>query len=133
MYLSRAITWQGNTAEMVGVIPGTISMSSRPHGRGYIQLRETDDALWPGGEEGKVIAGHEFHYSQLEGLPSDARFAYDVLRGAGIQDGKDGYVYKNLLASYAHLRDSGQNHWVERFVAFVDDIKRNRVRKDLDR
>ncbi len=124
MYLARSIEWQNDMVEMVGVIPGVISMSSRPHGRGYIRLRETEFAPWPGGDHGKVIAGHEFHYSQLEGLPADARFAYDVLRGSGIQEGKDGFVYKNLLASYAHLRDSGQNHWVSRFLAFVDSIKR---------
>lgn len=123
MYLSRSISWQGAEEEMVGVIPGTISMSSRPHGRGYIRLRETGQAPWPGGEEGKVIAGHEFHYSQLEGLPADTKFAYDVLRGAGIHAGKDGLVYKNLLASYAHLRDSEQNRWVSRFLAFVQRSK----------
>lgn len=78
---------------------------------------------WSGGSQ-SVIAGHEFHYSQLEGLPEDTIFAYDVIRGAGIQDCKDGVVYKNLLASYAHLRDSGQNHWVERFVAFMMERKR---------
>ncbi len=124
MYLAKSISWRGNRAEMVGVIPGSISMSSRPHGRGYIRLQETDSAPWPGGEHGKVIAGHEFHYSQLEGLPADTRFAYDVLRGAGIREGKDGFVYKNLLASYAHLRDSGQNHWVRRFLAFVEGNRR---------
>ncbi len=123
MYLAKSIEWQGDLVEMVGVIPGTISMSSRPHGRGYIRLRETEFAPWPRGVHGKVIAGHEFHYSQLEGLPANASFAYDVLRGSGIREGKDGFVYKNLLASYAHLRDSGQHHWVSRFLDFVASIK----------
>ncbi len=119
MYLSRSIEWNDRREKMVGVIPGDINMSSRPHGRGYIQLEETEDMPWPGKPEAEVIAGHEFHYSELQGLPDDARFAYRVRRGTGIRDGKDGYVYKNLLASYAHLRDMVQNRWVERFLAFV--------------
>ena len=119
MYLSRSISWNGAEAEMVGVIPGHVTMSPRPHGRGYIQLRETNASPWPGREAGKVIAGHEFHYSELRDLPADATFAYEVLRGTGIAGGHDGFVYKNLLASYAHLRDAEQNHWVDRFLSFV--------------
>jgi len=119
MYLSRSISWNGATAEMVGVIPGHVTMSQRPHGRGYIQLRETSASPWPGREEGRAIAGHEFHYSELQNLPPDVTFAYKVLRGTGIANGHDGFVYKNLLASYAHLRDAEQNHWVDRFLTFV--------------
>ena len=119
MYLSRSISWNGAEAEMVGVIPGRVTMSPRPHGRGYIQLRETSASPWPGREEGKAIAGHEFHYSELQDLPPDVTFAYEVLRGTGIANGHDGFVYKNLLASYAHLRDAEQNHWVDRFLSFV--------------
>ena len=119
MYLSRSISWNGATAEMVGVIPGHVTMSQRPHGRGYIQLRETSASPWPGREEGRAIAGHEFHYSELQNLPPDVTFAYEVLRGTGIANGHDGFVYKNLLASYAHLRDAEQNHWVDRFLTFV--------------
>ena len=122
MYLSRSIAWRGREARMVGVIPGDITMSERPHGRGYIQLKETEAMPWSG-RRATVITGHEFHYSQLEGLPEDMAFAYEVIRGAGIRDHKDGIVYKNLLASYAHLRDSAQNHWVERFVQFMAQYK----------
>ncbi len=119
MYLSRSISWNGAEAEMVGVIPGRVTMSPRPHGRGYIQLRETSASPWPGRKAGKAIAGHEFHYSELQDLPPDVTFAYEVLRGTGIANGHDGFVYKNLLASYAHLRDAEQNHWVDRFLSFV--------------
>jgi len=78
---------------------------------------------WPGAPAGEVVAGHEFHYSELQGLPADARFAYRVRRGTGIRDGMDGFVYRNLLASYAHLRDKAQNHWVARFLQFASAVK----------
>jgi cobyrinic acid a,c-diamide synthase len=123
MYLSRGIEWDGNTAKMVGVIPAQTIISSRPQGRGYIQLQNSAYSPWPRPDTKAVINAHEFHYSRLEGLPDSTRFAYKVLRGEGIRNQQDGIVYKNLLASYAHLRDSSQNPWVSRFVDFVRQCK----------
>ena len=42
-----------------------------------------------------------------------------MLRGHGIDGRRDGFVYKNLLASYSHLRDVAGNPWARRFVAHV--------------
>ena len=129
MYLSQEIIWQGHRAPMVGVLPASTVMQDRPQGRGYIELKETDEMFWPGAPGQEIIQGHEFHYSHLEGLPTDTRFAYHVVRGAGVQDQKDGIIFNNVLASYAHLRDSGQNHWVDRFVQFVRGCKSGNVSK----
>ncbi len=119
MYLTRGIEWKGEQAEMAGVIPAQTIMSSRPQGRGYIQFKESADAPWPQSDTNTMINGHEFHYSRLQGLPDSTHFAYHVLRGEGVQNQRDGIVYKNLLASYAHLRSTIQSPWVFRFVDFV--------------
>ncbi len=116
MYLSRSIAWGGVRCEMVGVVPGDVVMHDKPVGRGYVRLRENGANPWGGSGE---FNAHEFHYSSLENLAAGARFAYEVVRGTGIDGRRDGYVYKNLLASYAHLRDTEGNHWARRFVAFV--------------
>lgn len=120
MYLTRGIRWRDRHAEMVGVIPAQTVMHTRPQGRGYVRLRESGQGSWER-ESGpsSEIAAHEFHYSALEGLPSDTRFAYEVLRGSGVDGVHDGIVYKNLLANYSHLRDTDRHHWAARFVAFV--------------
>jgi cobyrinic acid a,c-diamide synthase len=47
------------------------------------------------------------------------QFAFEVLRGTGIDGRYDGYIYKNLLASYTHMRNVGGNDWVERFIKQV--------------
>ena len=120
MYLSRGIEWNGRRAEMVGALPIDTVMHAHPVGRGYVQLRETGRGLWPtrsGATE--LIRAHEFHYSSVENLAPDARFAYDVERGHGIDGRHDGIVHKNLLASYAHLRDVAGNRWARRFVEFI--------------
>lgn len=67
---------------------------------------------------------HEFHYAGLQNLEGDPDFAYDVLRGHGIDGVHDGIVMHNALANFAHLRDTGVNHWCRRFVAFIRQKRR---------
>ncbi len=127
MYLARSLSWRGKRCEMAGVLPGDIVMHNRPMGRGYVLLRETGNSPWPRQQPahgpGEVRA-HEFHYSSVENLPADTVYAYDVLRGTGVDGKHDGIVYKNLFACYAHLRDLEDNHWAARFVEFVRDRRR---------
>ncbi|MCR4331272.1 MAG: cobyrinate a,c-diamide synthase [Sulfuricaulis sp.] len=123
MYLARSISWRGKRCEMAGVIPGDVVMHDRPMGRGYVQLRETVKNPWPISGSADVRA-HEFHYSSLENLAPGTVYAYDVMRGNGVDGQHDGIVHKNLLACYAHLRDLEDNHWTRRFVQFVRQQRR---------
>ncbi len=125
MYLSRGIEWNGRRAEMAGALPVDVVMHTCPVGRGYVHLRETGRGLWPAPQpdEAALIRAHEFHYSSVENLAPDARFAYAVERGHGVDGRHDGIVHKNLLASYAHLRDVAGNRWARRFVDFVRSCK----------
>lgn len=123
MYLSNRLVWGGQVADMVGVIPADAVMHVKPQGRGYVKLEETSEMPWPGEPSSSIIGAHEFHYSCLEGLKQQGKFAYKVRRGKGITGDEDGWVYKNLLASYSHLRDTEQHHWAKRFVAFVQHHK----------
>jgi cobyrinic acid a,c-diamide synthase len=89
-------------------------------GRGYVHLEETDAFPWPAApNRSGVVRGHEFHYSSLENLAPDVRCAYTVKRGHGIDGHRDGLVVGNVLASYAHLRHTGDNGWAARFVEFA--------------
>jgi cobyrinic acid a,c-diamide synthase len=124
MYLSRGITYEGRTFEMVGAIPGDVQMHAKPIGRGYVHLKEDEAHPWPRPSmPAKQIRAHEFHYSSLENLPPDSRFAYHVERGYGIDGKRDGLTVHNLLASYTHLRTIGSCYWATRFVAFVRRCK----------
>lgn len=128
MYLSRSLSWNNQKGDMVGFIPADCTMYKTPQGRGYINLEETEFHPWgPYKPSPKpLIAGHEFHYSALENLDMNVKFAYDVKRGAGINGKADGIVINNTLACYAHLQDTRANHWAQRFVQFVQHCKQNR-------
>ena len=114
MYLARQLSWNGRTCQMVGAIPADVLMHEKPMGRGYVRLRETGKGPWPlldsNGQPGELSA-HEFHHSSLVDIDEDVEFAYRVLRGTGIDGEHDGLIYKNVLASYAHLRDVAKNRW----------------------
>lgn len=117
MYLTRAISFGGERAEMVGVIPAETAMRERAQGRGLVVVEPLGAGLWtnfPG-----PIAAHEFHHAALVGLPADTRFAWRVRRGEGIDGAHDGIVIGNVLASFTHLRNTAACDWAARFVAFA--------------
>ena len=126
MYLTKSIHWQGRRFEMCGVIDADTQMHETPQGRGYVKLNETDGMIWGGQGEGNtssVIHAHEFHYSRLVDIKQSYPTAYKISRGAGLGNGHDGIVYKNLLAAYTHQRNTC-GRWAERFSDFVRSNRR---------
>ena len=132
MYLSRSLTWHGETRQMAGVIPGDAVMHARPQGRGYVVLEETAAAPWPRPvaqtAESTGFPAHEFHYASLENLPRDVTYAWRVLRGHGIDGQHDGIVQGNLLAGFSHLRDVEGDRWAARFAHFVRECRKGKGR-----
>ena len=134
MYLARSIEWDDDRCEMVGAIDADIVMEQRPQGRGYVQLQETGNSLWPAaapdaspntyqGTSGNILYAHEFHYSRLKSVDNAVKFAFDVKRGTGIDGEHDGYIYRNLLANYTHQRNTRSNPWAVRFINFARSCK----------
>ena len=121
MYLARSLRWQERVYDMVGAIPADVVMHARPVGRGYVELQPTGDAPWcaNAGTSATTVKGHEFHYSSLENMAPDLTFAYRVLRGHGLDGQRDGIVYRNVVASYAHLRTAAGSGWADAFASFV--------------
>ena len=124
MYLARSIQWHGEKFDMVGAAPGDVIVEDRPQGRGYVMIEETGKSLWPPARHsarnsGAGIPAHEFHYARLENLPDDPDYAYRVIRGNGIDGHHDGLLVGNLLAGFAHHRNTEADPWVNRFVEFV--------------
>ena len=120
MYLTRSLSWRDECCAMVGALPADTVMHAQPQGRGYVRLRETAQYPWPHNDaDTHEVRAHEFHYSRLENIAPDLQYAYEVIRGAGIDGKHDGIVYKNVLACYAHMRDLTDNHWARRFIEYI--------------
>ncbi|MGQ9491386.1 MAG: cobyrinate a,c-diamide synthase [Anaerolineae bacterium] len=132
MYLAQRIMWGDRSAEMAGVLPCDVAMTARPQGHGYVEA--TVDAANPFFPVGTVLRGHEFHNSRLVGIvplpsqgggwevgessaaPGGLTTTYRLNRGNGIGGGRDGLVWRNVLASYTHLHAAGAPGWAEGLV-----------------
>ena len=100
MYLTKSIDYGKKKHRMSGVFDAETIMTKK------MKLNYT---------KGKIIStnvlankkhqfqGHEFHYSKLDNVSSDLKFAYELKIGDGIKNHYDGLLQNNTLASYGHL------------------------------
>ncbi|MBF0368120.1 MAG: cobyrinate a,c-diamide synthase [Magnetococcales bacterium] len=116
MVLAEKIHWEGRAAQMVGALPIEVEMNRRPQGYGYMEIAGTGALPWPGKD--KKIRCHEFHYSQVVKGADKVKFAYRVERGSGVDGVRDGLIYRNVLASYAHIHVDGAPQWATFLVNF---------------
>jgi cobyrinic acid a,c-diamide synthase len=101
MYLSRSISgYKGEkkARKMAGIIEADTMMTGR------LTLNYTD-AECNGSIFGNThLRGHEFHYSSIENIAGDSRFAYSMKKGKGVTGNQDGFIINdNSLAAYMHL------------------------------
>lgn len=122
MYLCESLSWNGQSAPMVGLIPGQAVMHKRPQGRGYARFTLRENHPW--GPQGAPVQAHEFHYASIDGLAENSTFTCEIERGFGVDGQQDGILIGNTLAGFCHLRNTGQYPWVTRFLGFV---ARNRI------
>lgn len=99
IYLCKSIHYKNKSYKMVGIFDGEVYFANSPVALGYVELKAIKDN--PILEAGFRIRGHEFHYSYIEGLNSD--FAFEVLRGKGINHKLDGAMVYNTIGMYTHL------------------------------
>ncbi|WP_436908027.1 cobyrinic acid a,c-diamide synthase [Halosimplex marinum] len=100
MALAESLTTtDGETYEMTGVLPADVTMHDRYQALDHVELRAREDTLTAA--SGERRRGHEFHYSSADPA-ADARFAFDVERGDGIADGRDGLTEYRTLGTYCH-------------------------------
>ncbi len=113
MYLSQELLWEGKTYPMVGIFPTVVEVSRKPQGHGYTITEVVESN--PYYKTGKILHGHEFHYSFIADMSDQEgiSFAFRMKKGAGITQGMDGLVYKNVLATYTHIHALGTKDWVE--------------------
>lgn len=99
IYLCKGLITEGKQYKMVGALPATTFMTKRLQALGYVEANVIKSN--PVIHLGRVVRGHEFHYSRIE-CEGDARFAYKLQRGKGINGGYDGIVEHCTLGGYLH-------------------------------
>ena len=101
MALSRELTTaEGTTHEMAAILPVTVEMCERYQALDHVEVRARRDTVTAAA--GETLRGHEFHYSRAS-VDSDARFAFEMKRGTGIDGEHDGLEAYSVLGTYCHV------------------------------
>ncbi|MDQ5987229.1 MAG: Hydrogenobyrinate a,c-diamide synthase [Syntrophus sp. SKADARSKE-3] len=119
MYLSAGIrTAAGDQYSLTGLLPAWTQMLGHRKALGYVEVSLNEDSLW--GSKGQTLRGHEFHYSELDGDPSDNsddwRPLYTLRRRRSDAMEKEGYMRDRVTASYVHLHHASQPAAIDHFV-----------------
>ncbi|WP_121743049.1 cobyrinic acid a,c-diamide synthase [Natronorubrum halophilum] len=101
MAMSRSLTTaEGDRHEMAGILPADVTMHDRYQALDHVELEALDGTLTA--NAGETVRGHEFHYSSAE-VDGDARFAFETVRGDGIDGDHDGLTEYESLGTYVHV------------------------------
>jgi cobyrinic acid a,c-diamide synthase len=123
IYLGESIRVSGATFPLTGIFPVSFTMEKKPQAHGYTVLKAIhQNPFYP---EGTTITGHEFRYSKVTGWPPQEaeNLALTMERGTGFAQGKDGLVYKNVLALYTHIHALSTPEWAPAFIARVKEVR----------
>ena len=102
MYLCRElVNGAGQAYPMTGCFPFATRMLDRRKALGYREVTLTADTLL--GKKGRILRGHEFHYSERIAGGEEIRRVYTVAAGRGGSAAGEGYWRGNTLGSYVHL------------------------------
>ena len=129
MYLAKSIKINDKSFRMVGIINGRVVMHDKPVGRGHVELIKSSSHPWLLSNDS--IKAHEFHYSRLSLDAKLSNYTYKVKRGYGVNGKYDGIKYKNLLATYSHLRDTKKTTWITNFLEFIKNNKKNETKNNI--
>ena len=115
LYLLAALTdQQGTQHEMAGVFPAEARMRTRLQRLGYVECAVLKGC--PFAAAGEKLRGHEFHYSDITGLPESLARCYSVQQRKNRPAFLEGYTVRNVLASYIHLHFASNPAFAEGFV-----------------
>ncbi|AXR81420.1 cobyrinic acid a,c-diamide synthase [Natrarchaeobaculum sulfurireducens] len=117
MAMSQSLTTaDGDRHEMAGILPADVTMHDRYQALDHVELEALDDVLTA--DTGGRIRGHEFHYSSAD-VDGDARFAFETVRGDGIDGDHDGLLEYESMGTYVHVHaESGA------FDRFLETVSR---------
>ena len=111
---SGMVDKEGIRHDMIGVFGCDSVFVNKRHGPTYVMADATpENPLFSGS-----IRAHEYHYSEVTATGSET-FGFDVKRGLGIVDKKDGLVFKNTVGTYMHQHALSTDDWA---LGFFDKL-----------
>ncbi len=102
----------GTVHGMTGIFDGEAVMTENRHGPTYVLATPNENnPLFD-----SPVRAHEYHYSEVY-PKKDSLYCYDLSRGVGIINSKDGMVINSSVGTYMHQNALSQKDWARRFVS----------------
>jgi cobyrinic acid a,c-diamide synthase len=118
IYLGESIDDGTQKHALCGILDLNFRMLESRKMLGYAEIILTEDTVI--GNKGGTARGHEFHYSEIiqkeKGETPGLQKVYSIRSRTGSPARREGYTYKNVLASYVHLHFGSNERFAEQFV-----------------
>jgi cobyrinic acid a,c-diamide synthase len=113
MYLTQSFRDANSSYPMVGLLPGWCEMGDQLT-MGYREVETVHPALLS--EPGRVLRGHEFHYSRWVNSDLDKPVYRVIPRDGNYPASWEGFGNNNLQASYIHLHFAQNPQLAQNFI-----------------
>jgi len=122
MYLTRSITnFDGSSKRMIAVLDAETILTKKLT-LGYTLAHAVSDTILS--RAGETLRGHEYHFSEIQSIPTDVRFTYEMRRGNGIVNHLEGWKVYNALACYSHTHFCSKPRTASRFAKACEAYSR---------
>jgi cobyrinic acid a,c-diamide synthase len=99
---------------MAGALLGKALMEKKLQALDSTLMKTINDNLLS--QKGNIMHGHEYHFSRIIDVPKDARFAFKMSIGKGIDGKHEGLMEHNSLALLGHLNFAFNKEFAENLV-----------------
>ena len=122
LYLTQSITnVDGATFPMAGALPGKAVMEKRLQALDSTLMETIGDNLLS--KSGNIIHGHEYHFSRIADVPEDAKFAFKMGIGKGVNGTHEGWMEHNSLALLGHVNFGFNKKFAENIIKSCENYR----------
>jgi cobyrinic acid a,c-diamide synthase len=122
LYLTESIAnVDGSTFPMVGALPAEAGMELKMQALDSTLMEAINDNLLS--KKGTPVHGHEYHFSRISDIPRDAKFAFKMSIGKGIDGKHEGWMEHNILALLGHLNFAFSKEFAQNLIKHCEQYR----------
>jgi cobyrinic acid a,c-diamide synthase len=122
LYLTKSIAnVEGSIFPMVGVLPGKAFMEKKLQALDSTLMETINDNLLD--QKGNIVHGHEYHFSRIIDVPKDAKFAFKMCIGKGIDGKHEGWMQDKVMALHGHLNFGFNGEFAENLIKHCEQYR----------
>lgn len=123
LYLTESIaTVESSAFPMSGALPAKALMEKKLQALDSTCMEAINDNLLS--QRGSIIHGHEYHFSKIIDIPKDAKFAFKMQIGKGIDGKHEGWIEYNILSLLGHVNFAFSKEFARNLINRCEQYRR---------